>query len=129
MDQASGKIRRSNGAFRWSYPSRSFLGGEKERKQILADYIKEHNGITVDVDSIFDIQVKRLHAYKRQLLNILHVIDLYLRMKENPDFRIEPRTFIFGAKAASGYYFAKKVIKLINSVGDVVNNDSKLINT
>ena len=102
-----------------------FLAVKKERKQILADYIKEHNGITVDVDSIFDIQVKRLHAYKRQLLNILHVIDLYLRMKENPDFRIEPRTFIFGAKAASGYYFAKKVIKLINSVGDVVNNDSE----
>ena len=102
-----------------------FLAVKKERKQILADYIKEHNGITVDVDSIFDIQVKRLHAYKRQLLNILHVIDLYLRMKENPDFRIEPRTFIFGAKAASGYYFAKKVIKLINSVDDVVNNDSE----
>ena len=94
-----------------------FLAVKKERKQILADYIKEHNGIPVDVDSIFDIQVKRLHAYKRQLLNILHVIDLYLR--------IEPRTFIFGAKAASGYYFAKKVIKLINSVGDVVNNDSE----
>ncbi len=96
---------------------------KRERKQILADYIKEHNGITVDVDSIFDIQVKRLHAYKRQLLNVLHIIDLYFRMKDNPDYRIEPRTFIFGAKAASGYYFAKKVIKLINSVGDVVNND------
>ena len=100
-----------------------FLDVKRERKQILADYIKEHNGITVDVDSIFDIQVKRLHAYKRQLLNVLHIIDLYFRMKENPDYRIEPRTFIFGAKAASGYYFAKKVIKLINSVGEVVNND------
>ena len=100
-----------------------FLDVKRERKQILADYIKEHNGITVDVDSIFDIQVKRLHAYKRQLLNVLHIIDLYFRMKDNPDYRIEPRTFIFGAKAASGYYFAKKVIKLINSVGDVVNND------
>ena len=100
-----------------------FLEVKRERKQILADYILKHNGIKVDVDSIFDIQVKRLHAYKRQLLNVLHVIDLYFRMKENPDYRIEPRTFIFGAKAASGYYFAKKVIKLINSVGDIVNND------
>ena len=100
-----------------------FLAVKKERKQILADYIKEHNGIEVDVDSIFDVQVKRLHAYKRQLLNILHVIYLYQEMKSNPDFRIYPHTFIFGAKAASAYYFAKKVIKLINAVGDVVNND------
>ena len=80
-----------------------FLEVKRERKQILADYILEHNGIKVDVDSIFDIQVKRLHAYKRQLLNVLHIIDLYFRMKDNPDYRIEPRTFIFGAKAASGY--------------------------
>ena len=100
-----------------------FLAVKRERKQILADYIKEHNGIEVDVDSIFDVQVKRLHAYKRQLLNILHVIYLYQEMKSNPDFRIYPHTFIFGAKAASAYYFAKKVIKLINAVGDVVNND------
>lgn len=100
-----------------------FLAVKKERKQILADYIKKHNGIEVDVDSIFDVQVKRLHAYKRQLLNILHVIYLYQEMKSNPDFRIYPHTFIFGAKAASAYYFAKKVIKLINAVGDVVNND------
>lgn len=90
-----------------------FLDVKRERKQILADYILEHNKIKVDVDSIFDIQVKRLHAYKRQLLNVLHIIDLYFRMKDNPDYRIEPRTFIFGAKAASGYYFAKKLLSLL----------------
>lgn len=100
-----------------------FLNVKKERKQILADYIKEHNGIDVDVNSIFDVQVKRLHAYKRQLLNILQVIVMYQEMKANPNYRIYPRTFIFGAKAASAYYFAKKVIKLINSVAEVVNND------
>lgn len=100
-----------------------FLDVKRERKQILADYIKEHNGIEVNVDSIFDIQVKRLHAYKRQLLNILHVIYEYQEMKSNPNYRIYPHTYIFGAKAASAYYFAKKVIKLINSVADVVNND------
>ena len=88
-----------------------FYNVKQQRKQVLADYIKEHNGVEVDVNSIFDIQVKRLHAYKRQL------------MKANPDFRIYPHTFIFGAKAAPSYYFAKKVIKLINSVADVVNND------
>ncbi len=102
---------------------RRFLEVKQERKQILADYIKEHNGIEVDVNSIFDVQVKRLHAYKRQLLNVLHIMYLYREMKQNPDFRIYPRTFIFGAKAAPAYYFAKKVIKLINSVADVVNND------
>ena len=100
-----------------------FLNVKQQRKQVLADYIKEHNGIDVNVNSIFDIQVKRLHAYKRQLLNIMHVIYLYQEMKSNPEFRIVPRTFIFGAKAAPAYYFAKKVIKLINSVADVVNND------
>ncbi|MDD8048304.1 MAG: glycogen/starch/alpha-glucan phosphorylase [Thomasclavelia sp.] len=100
-----------------------FLEVKQENKKVLADYIKEHNGVEVDPNSIFDIQVKRLHAYKRQLLNILNVIDLYLEMKSNPDFRIYPRTYIFGAKAASSYYFAKKVIKLINCVGDVVNKD------
>jgi glycogen/starch/alpha-glucan phosphorylases len=100
-----------------------FYNVKQQRKQILADYILEHNGIEVDTNSIFDIQVKRLHAYKRQLLNIMHVIYLYQEMKANPDFRIYPRTFIFGAKAAPAYYFAKKVIKLINSVADVVNND------
>ena len=100
-----------------------FFNVKQQRKQVLADYIKEHNGIDIDVNSIFDIQVKRLHAYKRQLLNVLHIIYLYQEMKANPNFRIYPRTFIFGAKAAPAYYFAKKVIKLINSVADVVNND------
>lgn len=100
-----------------------FLDVKKERKEILAKYIKEHNHIDVDPNSIFDVQVKRLHAYKRQLLNVMNVINIYLEMKRNPDYRIYPRTFIFGAKAASSYYFAKKVIKLINSVADVVNND------
>lgn len=100
-----------------------FLNVKQQRKQVLADYIKEHNGIDVNINSIFDIQVKRLHAYKRQLLNIMHVIYLYQEMKANPEFKIVPRTFIFGAKAAPAYYFAKKVIKLINSVADVVNND------
>ena len=100
-----------------------FYNVKQQRKQVLADYIYQHNGIRVDVNSIFDIQVKRLHAYKRQLLNIMHVIYLYQQMKMNPEFKIYPRTFIFGAKAAPAYYFAKKVIKLINSVADVVNND------
>ncbi len=100
-----------------------FLEVKKERKKILADYIYTHNHIAVDPDSIFDVQVKRLHAYKRQLLNVLHIIYLYREMKENPGFRIYPRTFIFAAKAAPAYHFAKKVIKLINSVADVVNND------
>ena len=100
-----------------------FLEVKRQRKQVLADYILEHNHVEVDVNSIFDVQVKRLHAYKRQLLNILHVMYLYREMKENPNFRIYPHTFIFGAKAAASYYFAKKVIKLINTVADVVNND------
>ena len=100
-----------------------FYNVKQKRKQVLADYIKEHNDIDVDVNSIFDIQVKRLHAYKRQLLNVMHIIYLYQEMKQNPNFRIYPRTFIFGAKAAPSYYFAKKVIKLINSVADKVNND------
>lgn len=100
-----------------------FLDVKYQRKKILADYIKEHNNIEVDLNSIFDVQVKRLHAYKRQLLNILNIINMYLEMKRDPNYRIYPHTFIFGAKAASGYYFAKKVIKLINSVADVVNND------
>jgi len=100
-----------------------FFNVKQQRKQVLADYIKEHNGIDIDFNSIFDIQVKRLNAYKRKLLNVLHIIYLYQEMKANPNFRIYPRTFIFGAKAAPAYYFAKKVIKLINSVADVVNND------
>lgn len=100
-----------------------FYNVKQQRKQILADYIKEHNGIDVDVNSIFDIQVKRLHAYKRQLLNVMHIIYLYQRMKEDSSFRIYPHTYIFGAKAAPSYYLAKKIIKLINSVADKVNND------
>lgn len=100
-----------------------FMNVKRQRKEILADYIKKHNGIDVNVDSIFDIQVKRLHAYKRQLLNVMYIIYLYQEMKRNPNFRPTPQTFIFGAKAAPAYYFAKKVIKLINSVAEVVNND------
>lgn len=106
-----------------SIAQNKFYNVKQLRKQILADYIREHNGIDVDVNSIFDIQVKRLHAYKRQLLNVMHIIYLYQRMKEDRYYRIYPHTFIFGAKAAPSYYFAKKVIKLINSVADVVNND------
>ncbi|WP_100331922.1 glycogen/starch/alpha-glucan phosphorylase [Bacillus xiapuensis] len=93
------------------------------RKEILAKRISEQNGITVDPHSLFDIQVKRLHAYKRQLLNVLHILYLYNRMKEDDSFDMYPRTFIFGAKASPGYYYAKKIIKLIHSVADMVNHD------
>jgi glycogen phosphorylase len=99
---------------------------KRNNKEQLAKLIKEKNGITIDVDSIFDIQVKRLHAYKRQLLNVFHIIHLYQVLKENPNINITPRTFIFGGKAAPGYYFAKKIIKLINSVATVVNNDLRI---
>lgn len=92
----------------------------------LAKYIKEHNGIDVDPRSIFDVQVKRLHEYKRQLLNILHVMYLYNQLKDNPNMEMVPRTFIFGAKAAAGYQIAKKTIKLINSVADVINHDKSI---
>ncbi|KAI4453305.1 glycogen phosphorylase [Holotrichia oblita] len=102
---------------------RGFLDVKKQRKKILADYIYEHNHIKLDVDSIFDIQVKRLHSYKRQLLNIFHVIYLYQRLRADANFKIHPRTFIFGAKAAPSYFFAKKVIELILSVGETINND------
>ncbi len=92
-------------------------------KQDLADYIQEKVGITVDASSLFDVQVKRIHEYKRQHLNALHIITLYHRLKNNPNLDIPPRTFIFGGKAAPGYYMAKRIIKLITSIGDVVNND------
>ena len=92
----------------------------------LAKYIKEHNGIEVDPNSIFDVQVKRLHEYKRQLLNIMHVMYLYNNLKSNPGMDFVPRTFIFGAKAAAGYKNAKSTIKLINSVADVINNDASI---
>ena len=97
-----------------------------QNKLRLARYIKENNGIDVDPRSIFDVQVKRLHEYKRQLMNILHVMYLYNQLKDNPDMDMIPRTFIFGAKAAAGYKRAKLTIKLINSVADVINNDKSI---
>ena len=100
-----------------------FMNIKYQNKVRLAKYIREHNGIEVDPRSIFDVQVKRLHEYKRQLLNILHVMHLYNELKEHPELDFYPRTFIFGAKAAAGYRNAKLTIKLINSVADVVNND------
>ena len=103
-----------------------FMNIKYRNKVRLAKYIKEHNGIDVDPRSIFDVQVKRLHEYKRQLLNILHVMYLYNQLKENPSMEFVPRTFIFGAKAAAGYKTAKQTIKLINSVADVVNNDRSI---
>lgn len=96
---------------------------KRSNKIRLASYILEHNGVTVNPDSIFDVQVKRLHEYKRQLLNALHILDLYLRLKENPNLDVQPRTFIFGAKAASAYYMAKQIIRFICTLGKVINND------
>ena len=100
-----------------------FMNIKYKNKVRLAEYILEHNGIEVDPRSIFDVQVKRLHEYKRQLLNILHIMHIYNELKEHPDMKFYPRTFIFGAKAAAGYRNAKLTIKLINAVGEVVNND------
>ena len=96
---------------------------KKQNKIRLAKYIKDNNGIDVDPNSIFDVQVKRLHEYKRQLLNALHILDLYYRLKANPDLDIHPRTFIFGAKAAPSYYMAKQIIRLIHSLGNLINDD------
>lgn len=103
-----------------------FINVKRERKEILAKYVKDNLGIEVNVDSIFDCQAKRLHAYKRQLLNIFHIMHLYLRMKKDPNFRIYPRTFFFSAKAAPSYALAKEIIKLINMVGEKVNSDPEI---
>ena len=105
---------------------REFMNIKYNNKLRLVEYIKQHNGIDVDPRSIFDVQVKRLHEYKRQLLNILHVMHLYNQLRMNPDMDFYPRTFIFGAKASAGYRRAKAIIKLINSVADVVNNDKSI---
>ncbi|NTW95753.1 MAG: glycogen/starch/alpha-glucan phosphorylase [Erysipelotrichaceae bacterium] len=102
---------------------KAFLEVKAKRKKILAAHIEKTTGIKVDTNSIFDVQAKRLHAYKRQLLNVMHIIYLIQKIKKDPSFTMTPRTFIFAAKAAPGYYFAKKVIKLIHSVGTVANND------
>ena len=103
-----------------------FMNIKYQNKVRLAKYIKEHNGIEVDPRSIFDVQVKRLHEYKRQLLNILHVMHLYNELKEHPEMQFHKRTFIYGAKASAGYQNAKLIIKLINSVADVINNDETI---
>lgn len=105
---------------------KEFMDIKYKNKERLAEYIKKHNGIEVDPRSIFDVQVKRLHEYKRQLLNILHVMYLYNQIKAHPEKNFFPRTFIFGAKASAGYIRAKEIIKLINSVDDVVNNDRSI---
>ncbi|MGL5543833.1 MAG: glycogen/starch/alpha-glucan phosphorylase, partial [Cetobacterium sp.] len=100
-----------------------FLSIKSEKKKELADYIERTSGVKINPDSIFDIQIKRLHEYKRQLLNILHILDLYYRLKENPEMTIHPVTYIFGAKSAPGYMRAKGTIRLINEIADLVNND------
>jgi starch phosphorylase len=105
---------------------KEFMQIKYKNKVRLAEYIKEHNGIEINPNSIFDVQVKRLHEYKRQLLNILHIMYLYNKLKENPEMEFYPRTFIFGAKASAGYRRAKAIIKLINSVGELVNQDAAI---
>ena len=105
---------------------KEFMDIKYQNKVRLAEYILKHNGVEVDPNSIFDVQVKRLHEYKRQFLNILHVMYLYNQLKDNPGMSFYPRTFIFGAKAAAGYRRAKQTIKLINSVADVINNDASI---
>lgn len=100
-----------------------FLDVKQEKKDQLAEYIKKHDNVVVDSHSIFDMQIKRMHEYKRQLLNALHIMDLYYRLKDNPQLDIVARTFIFGAKAAPGYFRAKAVIKFINDISKLVNND------
>ena len=102
---------------------KKFMEIKKHNKAKLAKYILDNNGVEVDPNSIFDVQVKRLHEYKRQLLNALHILDLYYQLKANPDLDINPRTFIFGAKAAPSYYMAKQIIKLICCLGEQINND------
>ena len=103
-----------------------FFDIKRQRKEILAKYVKDNLGIEVDVNSIFDCQAKRLHAYKRQLMNIFHIMYLYIEMKKIPGFRIYPRTFFFSAKAAPSYALAKEIIKLINMVAEKVNNDPEI---
>lgn len=105
---------------------KKFFEVKRERKQILADYVKETLSIDVNIDSMFDVQCKRLHAYKRQLLNIMHVMYLYLRMKQDPNFRIQPTTYFFSAKAAPGYKLAKEIIKLIVKVSNRINSDPQV---
>ena len=105
---------------------KEFMTIKFKNKERLAAYIKEHNGVEVDPRSIFDVQVKRLHEYKRQLLNILHVMSLYNQIKEHPEMSFYPKTYVFGAKASAGYIRAKEIIKLINSVADVINNDRSI---
>lgn len=105
---------------------KSFLAVKQLKKEQLAKYIFEHDNVVIDPNSIYDVQIKRMHEYKRQLLNALHILDLYFRLKENPNLDISPRTFIFGAKAAPGYFRAKAVIKFINDIANLINNDQEI---
>ncbi len=102
------------------------MASKKENKKLLGKIIKDRYGIIVDENSIFDVQVKRMHEYKRQLLNVFNIMDMYFRIKENPNLEVVPRTFMFGGKAAPSYFMAKRVIRLINTVADVINNDKSI---